>query len=245
MLELGLGAAEVLRAGGRGTVAAVFSKAAYLRLPGGLVALTTYEAPSGPVHARGRFDLARLAAGDVMTVDGSVAGVDLDGAQVWEGTLPAPADLEAGAGVALDVLRRAPPSALAAFAAQVARATRHLERGELAGAVEALTGLGPGLTPAGDDALAGIFMIERIRRGRAPAEVEAARTNDVAGAFLAWAARGQSVSPVHRFLTAAAGKDAAGATAALRSLLRYGQSSGADLALGLRLALAQSIANTA
>lgn len=245
MLELGLGAQEVLRAGGRGTVVAVFSKAAYLRLPGGLVALTTYEVPSGPIHARGRFDLGRLAAGDSMTVDGSAAGVDLDEAQVWEGELPAPADLEAGAGVALDVLAGAPPSALADYETQVTRAVEHLERGELGGAVQALTGLGPGLTPAGDDALAGILLIERVRRGTAPAEVRAARTNEVAGAFLAWAARGQSISPVHRFLSAAAGKDAAAATAALRSLLRYGQSSGADLALGLGLGLAQCIANAA
>ena len=245
MLELGLGAAEVLRAGGRGTVVAVFSKAAYLRLPGGLVALTTDEAPSGPIHARGRFDLARLEAGDAMTVDGSVAGLDLDSAQVWEGELPAPADLERGAGVALDVLRSAPPSALDAFGPQVTAAAEHLGRGHLAGAVEALTGLGPGLTPAGDDALAGVLLIERVRRGTAPAEVAAARTNDVAGAFLAWAARGQCISPVHRFLGAAAGKDTAGATAALRSLLRFGQSSGADLALGLRLAFAQNVAKTA
>ena len=109
-------------------------------------------------------------------------------------------------------------------------------------AVEALAGLGPGLTPAGDDVLAGVLLVARARGGPAaePALVHAAaeaRTNDVARAFLAWAARGQSIAPVHDLLTAAVTSDRAGATSALRRLLAVGHSSGADLAFGLRLGL--------
>lgn len=243
MLELGVGAAEVLHAGGRGTVVAVFSKAAYVRLPAGLVALTTFEAPSGPIHARGRFPLAGLAAGDAMAVDGSIAGQDLAGAEIWRGALPSAGDLEAGAGVALEVLDQAPPSALDAYGPQVARAAEHLAAGHLAGVVQALAGLGPGLTPAGDDALAGILILEHVWRGQPPADAQTAATNEIAQAFLRWAAAGQSIAPVHRFLMAAAGKDGARATAALADLCRFGQSSGADLALGLRMALSQRIAN--
>jgi hypothetical protein len=237
VIELGLGAHEVLTAGGRGTVAAVFSKAAYLRLPAGLAALTTMEAPAGPIHARGPFPICRLTAGDAITVDGSVLGLDLAGATVWRGTL---GDL---AGGGTGVLDGAPASALAAYPHHVARAVEHLERGDLAAVVDTLAGLGPGLTPAGDDALAGILLVAGTKdRTAAGCAAEQARTNDIARAFLAWAARGQSIEPVHRLLCAA---DTPTAEAALARLLRFGHSSGADLAFGLRLGLRALVATPA
>lgn len=238
MLELGLGAQEVLAAGATGTVAAVFSKAAYLRLPAGLVALTTCEVPPGPIHARGDIPLHRLAAGDAVTVD-------LSGATVWRGTAITPTVLAAGAGTVLDVLARAPASALAdpAFEPRRDRAERCVDRGDLDGAVDALAGLGPGLTPAGDDALAGLLLVAGAHdRGGAVGAADRARTNDIARAFLAWAARGQSIEPVHRLLAAGAGAGAGAASAALADLLRFGHSSGADLAFGLRLGLRTLIA---
>ena len=232
MLELGLGAKEALAGGQRGTVLAVFSKAAYVRLPLGLVALTGRDVPSGPIHARGALPPAPLAAGNVVTVD--VAGT-----QVWQGWLPTAAELEACAGVALEVLDRAPASPLAGHP-RVAGAVDRYRRDDLHGVVEALAGFGPGLTPAGDDALAGILLVERIRRGAPPTEAAPAKTNDIARAFLAWAARGQCIEPVHRFLGAAVRKDTGGAMAALGSLVCVGASSGADLAFGLRVAIAKS-----
>ena len=236
MLELGLGAQEAFAAGATGTVAAVFSKAAYLRLPAGLVALTTREAPSGPIHARGDVPLDRLAAGDTVTVD-------LSRTTVWQGTELTPTMLAAGAGTVLDALATAPASALAdpAFMPRLTRAERGVDRGDLDDAVDALAGLGPGLTPAGDDTLAGILLVFGAHdRAAAVAAVERARTNDIARAFLVWAARGQSIEPVHRLL--AAGADAGTTSAALADLLRFGHSSGADLAFGLRLGLRALIA---
>jgi hypothetical protein len=236
VLELGVGAQEVVAAGATGTVAAVFSKAAYLRLPAGLIALTTWEVPPGPIHARGDIPLHRLASGDAVTVD-------LSGATVWRGAELTPAVLAAGAGTVLDVLATAPASALAApvFEPRRARAERSLDRGDLDGAVDALAGLGPGLTPAGDDTLAGILLVLGAQdRAAALAAADRARTNDLARAFLAWAARGQSIEPVHRLV--AAGDDAGTASAALADLLRFGHSSGADLAFGLRLGLRALVA---
>ena len=238
MIELGLGAQEAFAAGATGTVAAVFSKAAYLRLPAGLVALTTRDVPPGPVHARGDVPLHRLAAGDVLTVD-------LSRTTIWRGTAITPAVLAAGAGTVLDVLARAPASALAddAFEPRRARAVRCVEGGDLDGAVDALAGLGPGLTPAGDDALAGVLLVLGAHdRAAAVAAADRARTNDIARAFLNWAARGQSIEPVHRLLSA---DDAGAASAALGDLLRFGHSSGADLAFGLRLGLRVLIATPA
>lgn len=238
MIELGLGAQEAFAAGATGTVVAVFSKAAYVRLPAGLVALTTWAAPPGPIHARGDLSLHRLAAGDVVAVD-------LAATTLWRGTAITPATLAAGAGAALDVLAGAPASALAdpAFVPRWARAVECVDRGDLAGAVDALAGLGPGLTPAGDDALAGLLLVlGAYDRAAAVAAADRARTNDIARPFLAWAARGQSIEPVHRLLAAA---DAGGASAALADLLGFGHSSGADLAFGLRVALRAVVATPA
>jgi hypothetical protein len=184
-----------------------------------------------------------------VTVDGGrvqagAVSVDLAGARTWQGALPTGDELVAGAGLAIDVLVEARPSALgdAAFAARLGRAVADIGGGRLLMAVEALAGLGPGLTPAGDDVLAGVLLVARARGGQAaePALVHAAaaaRTNDVARAFLAWAARGQSIAPVHDLLTAAVTGNRAGATSALCRLLAVGHSSGADLAFGLRLGL--------
>ena len=238
MIELGVGAQEAFAAGGTGTVAAVFSKAAYLRLPAGLVALTNRDAPPGPIHARGHFPFHQFAAGDTVTVD-------LSRTTVWRGTELTPAVLEAGAGTVLDVLAGAPASALddPAFEPRRARALQCVERGDLDGAVDALAGLGPGLTPSGDDALAGILVVSGVYdRAATVAAADRARTNDVARAFLSWAARGQSIEPVHRLLAA---DDAGGASAALADLLRFGHSSGADLALGLGVGLRVGIAAAA
>jgi hypothetical protein len=221
VIELGLGAQEALAAGERGTVMAVFRKAAYVRMPAGLVALTTWDVPAGPIHARGALARRRLAAGDRVTVG-------IAGATVWRGELPADA---AGA---LEVLATAPASALEAYPSQVARARAALYRGDLNAAVDAIAGLGPGLTPAGDDALAGILLVAQDRRAAIEA-ADRARTNDIARAFLAWAARGQSIEPVHRLL-------AGGGKPALADLLRFGHSSGADLAFGLRLGMPGRIA---
>jgi hypothetical protein len=223
-MQLGLGAHAALSACEEGTVMAVFRKAAYVRTPTGLFALTTWEVLPGPLHARGALPRAPLAAGDRVTVD-------IAGATVWRGELPADA---AGA---LDVLATAPASALVDYPSQVAAAVACLDGGDLNGTVDALAGLGPGLTPAGDDALAGILLVAGDRDA-AIAAAARARTNDIARAFLHWAARGQSIEPVHRLL-------AGGGRPALADVVRFGHSSGADLAFGLRLGLRQRIATGA
>lgn len=239
MIELGLGAAAALAVPGTGTVVAVYSRAAYLRLPGGLVALTTFDAPPGPLHARIQVGLDRLRLHDrvVVTPPWLQAGpvlVDLAAADVWRGQLPSAAEIDAGQALAVELLDRAPPSSLA---------TDPGDLDDLARVAGRIGGVGPGLTPAGDDCLAGILLVARIRGGEAAeaelvAVAESVETNDVAAAFLAWAARGQSIEPVHRFLLAAAQDRAADAAEALAALVTFGHSSGADLALGLRLGLA-------
>jgi hypothetical protein len=219
--DIGLG---VLGIGDVGRVVAVFGQAAYARFPGGVVALTTLAVPPGPIHVRG-FPLAGLAKGDAVAADRCDA-------PVWRGSLPDPACFE---GVDLGVLEGAASgSALlqAPLAARAHAAWLAIEAGDLEQVAILLGGLGPGLTPSGDDALAGLLLAGAA--GAAGAElVEAVKTHEIARAFLRWAAQGQSIEPVHRLLWALAGGDRVLLDSGLRDLLAYGHSSGADLALGL------------
>src|SRR5690606_12255872 len=76
--------------------------------------------------------------------------------------------------------------------------------GDLVGAARRLGGRGAGLTPTGDDVLAGILVADAHRDpGAEPldtrrAAVAAADTGELSRAFLRWAAQGQSIEPVHR-----------------------------------------------
>jgi hypothetical protein len=240
-----LGALQVLSVPGTGRIAAVYPKAAYLRLPARLVALTSFDVPSGPGHARAAISLDGLRVDDRIIVAGSLLQVgpvliEMEGARVWRGAVPTAAELQAGRGLALELMERTPPSSLAE--SDVGSVVEHVQHGDIAGLAVRLGGAGPGLTPAGDDCLAGILIIARIRWGQAaePMLADSAamvETNDIARMFLHWAARGQSIEPVHRLLGCAVRADIDGAARALDALIAFGHSSGADLALGLRLGL--------
>ena len=108
-------------------------------------------------------------------------------------------------------------------------------------AAAALGGLGPGLTPAGDDMLSGILFAVRALNGTMvePALLAVARsvrTSDLATALLEAAAAGYHIEPVHDLVMAGASGDSAAAAKAAADLDRFGSSSGADIAHGLRLA---------
>ena len=123
--------------------------------------------------------------------------------------------------------------------ARAALARERVARGDLGGAADALAGAGPGLTPAGDDALAGILFARRALGCDADllSIARSARTTTLSEAFLLWAARGQALACVHTLLEAAAGGDADGAGRLAATLASVGHSSGADFAWGLCLGL--------
>jgi hypothetical protein len=112
----------------------------------------------------------------------------------------------------------------------------------LAGAARALVGLGPGLTPAGDDVLAGALLAlgaaGDLTRQRALAEAVGElldRTTPLSAALLVQACRSRAVPEVGALLRALAG--AGDLDAALVALSLVGHTSGPALALGIRLAL--------
>src|SRR5258706_3974499 len=100
----------------------------------------------------------------------------------------------------------------------------------LQAAARALGGLGPGLTPAGDDALSGILFAFRALGGPTvePALVSVARsvrTNDLAAAILEAAAGGYHIEPLHDLVTAAASADRGAAIRAAQQLDAFRSSS--------------------
>lgn len=109
-------------------------------------------------------------------------------------------------------------------------------------AADALLGLGPGLTPAGDDVLTGVLVtVRRLRPstaraldlvGGAVAARASVRTSPVSAGLLGWAAAGEAVPELHALVDALGrGGDPAPAFAALA---RVGHTSGRDLAGGAR-----------
>lgn len=138
-------------------------------------------------------------------------------------------------------------------AADLADAVRGGELPALLTAADRLHGLGPGLTPAGDDVLAGLLLTLRRfphldRRGLAGPlgrrlAGAAARTTPVSAALLARADRGEAAPQLLDLVDAvAAGEPVA---RPLRRLLSVGHTSGAALALGAGLAGAALPAVTA
>jgi hypothetical protein len=131
-------------------------------------------------------------------------------------------------------------------------------KGWLLGAVtaaEQLVGLGPGLTPSGDDVLAGLLVTLR-HLGTATGTDRAVwladwlaatvtydartRTTPISATLLHCAARGEASPEVTGVLRGVAGAQAL--EPALRRLHRLGHTSGADLAQGMAIGLASVVA---
>jgi hypothetical protein len=118
-------------------------------------------------------------------------------------------------------------------------------------AADAVLGLGGGLTPTGDDVLAGLLsagtafggavgdhaLLRSLRRLAVRVDAHAdRRTTRLSAALLRHAARGEMAAPAAALARVlAAGRDP---DAALTALLRVGHRSGADLALGITTAAA-------
>jgi Protein of unknown function (DUF2877) len=241
-LRAGDGARETLATGGTGRVLAWFPKACYVQGQDGLVTLVGPGVHDGPLYLVLERDLPRFEAGapaaispDAVELPG--CAVDASAATPWRGALPHPDRIRAAAESVANAAAEAAGEALLPRAGFEAHPL--VERGELEGAAAVLAGLGPGLTPSGDDVLGGVLFARRAVGGseveaRLAAVAESVRTNTIARAFLRWAARGQALSPVHELVEAAVRGDPDAAGSAARALAAVGESSGADFALGLR-----------
>jgi hypothetical protein len=109
--------------------------------------------------------------------------------------------------------------------------------------VAALVGLGPGLTPSGDDFLSGLIAAARAAGAAAAEALGAAvgpallRTSALSAFLIRSGLRGFWPTPLIDLAEALAADRAPPALAALDALCRLGHSSGADLAAGFLLGL--------
>jgi hypothetical protein len=124
------------------------------------------------------------------------------------------------------------------------------ESGEAIGAsdscVQGLLGLGPGLSPAGDDFLCGFIGAAQCSAAppaylsalNAAVERGSDRTNGISASLLSLATRGFFPEPLARLAQGLARDDTPAAVSALRELCSLGHSSGCDIASGLLFGLA-------
>jgi hypothetical protein len=250
LVDVGMDAARILRVVGPGQVRAVFTKALYLQVPGGLVVLVTMQAPRGPLHLRVT-NLPAVAPGCPVQVSSDSLRIAhhcyvLDG-PTWTPMLPSAVSMKrARQAVRSWLPDLCPPLDLGhtARAALPGDAVSDLHRGHLRSFAATIAGRGPGLTPAGDDVLAGVLLATRAMCSASAAErlilrqcARCARTNDIARAFLACAAEGRCIEPAHDLLIGLANADGRAVISAVEDLSRYGSSSGTALTYGIRIAL--------
>jgi hypothetical protein len=198
-------------AAGEGEVCATFRRSFYLRLPGERYACVgDLSLGRGPLNA--------LVSGLVIPPLGARTSVDVGDAQVWQPpTLATQAD---PAEIRLRAKDRIPAEGLGCLilgmhnglSGHAQPALDALERwlvgNALGNEAEQLIGLGPGLTPSGDDFLGGVLVALRLAGRRMQAEGLwrwlaprlAGRTSAISAAHLAAAAAGEAHEALHEVL---------------------------------------------
>lgn len=249
-VDIGIDAARILTRPGLGQVRAVFSRALYLQVPGGLVALCSTRAPRGPLHLR-MTALPTVVPGCPVLVSSRRLRIGDHtysvSAPIWSPRLPPASMLRRARHQVRDWLPRLGPTlglGPATDAGLPGNALAALRRGDLLTFAALIGGRGAGLTPAGDDVLAGALLVARSVRDGLPTGswtlrqcARRAPTNDIARAFLACAARGRCIEPAHALLNGLATADRAAVRSAADELDHFGSSSGAALAYGIGIAV--------
>ena len=229
---------------GRGRVVASFRRAAYVEVAGSVLAVTAADVPPGPLHLR-LSALPRLQVGDPMVATAArltigahtVAWAEL---VAWRPpVVPGPA-LTVRAGAGIDLLPEAGSSALADDPAAAAAAGRPAPRrpsrrggacwpGGDRGSRRPATTCWPGSCSCWPSpATTGPSSSEpRPRRARTPSPERSCSGRR----------EGRSVAPVHHLLAALAGGDGVAVERHRSAVAALGQTSGADVLLGLRLGL--------
>jgi len=234
----GPGARRALCDGFDGEVELAFGPGGYVRCGDRWVLLAPARSPVGPLSVL----VAGLSRGDLVPGD---AAVVTDGALVvgalqitLAGAREVP-PLRSGPPMpgwrqALDCALAVVPPAPCALAPGIAA----LAAGDLEAAPARLAGRGEGLTPAGDDVLAG-FAGWRWAAG-APVTLPAGRCAPLGRDYLRCAERGELPEPAAAVLSAIRGGDAAAAARRAGGLARWGASSGAALLWGMAAAAAET-----
>lgn len=214
--------------------AGVVGRESHLVCPGLFTVDLTATAPWAPVLP----DLSAAAASDVLVRMATELGRIVDREGQLGGIRPRPdAEGTIGAQVShtLEAVSRQLVATLAA--GDLDAATRWAGR---------LVGLGPGLTPSGDDFITGLAATiaapgTRIHTLR-PWVAELVRTHEANTNAISWiamheAARARVRESIVRILTAVAADDTDALRAAARAVIRIGKTSGTDIVTGMQAGL--------
>ena len=249
-----------------GRVHSVFRSAINITLDGDLVTIVPDEAGGQPngilLSTATDFRTLRVRAGMLVEIDGTlvrVLGADLlvrlDAARPWSARIPvtdgrhwatrSPAVQALARRDARDTATAPAMAGLMSIPAAPARlaalreAVAHNDRDAAAIAARPLVGLGPGLTPSGDDALVGIEAALRALGHPAAGFLARAlddvteRTTDVSTALLRRAARGEFTERIQRLLAALLDENDSELPAAIERAVAWGATSGRDCLLGV------------
>jgi hypothetical protein len=245
------GAARAALAAGPGEVCAVFRRSFYLRCGGRYACVGEASLGRGPLNA--------LVSDFAEPPLGAQAAVSFERARLW-----APPPLRGAARAHLDALRASldghvPQEGLGctilgvhnALSAHALPALEAIERWlsghALANEAAQLVGLGPGLTPSGDDYLGGVLIgLRWLGRGAQADSLWrwleprlADRTSAISAAHLAAAAAGEAHEALHEVLGELSAWQAADLLPSLARLDAVGHTSGWD-ALAGAVAVARS-----
>ena len=226
-----------------GEVRAVFRRSCYVRFGTRYVCVGDASLGRGPLNA--------LVDDFHAPAIGERVSLVLDGTQLWTAS-PLPADATPGVRALRAAARDRVPgeglgglivdahNVLSGHAQPALEAVdRFLVGHTLDDEAQALIGLGPGLTPSGDDYLGGV-LIALHQFGRKPQaqslwrwlKPRLGRTSDISGAHLEAAAAGEGHEALHRCIEAL-GAAAPGWDDALAALDRVGHCSGWDSLAGV------------
>jgi hypothetical protein len=238
----GPGALRALVDGRAGVIEVALSRGAYARLGSDWLLLAAPDAPFGPlsVAVQGVHRLALHPGTPLgvhrgrLVVGGDTVSLERMGERraVAAGPMASASAVGAACAAALTRLPGPPPTLRAGIAALV-----HARADD---AARLLAGLGEGLTPAGDDVLAG-YAAAGAAAGHpvAVSVVAAGRSSALGLAYLRCAERGELPDAGARLLAAIRGGSIAAVQAALPPLRQWGASSGAALAWGMTAAFAE------
>ncbi|GAB3201177.1 hypothetical protein GCM10027062_22590 [Nocardioides hungaricus] len=239
-LSVGAGVAAAHRDGAHGSVVGTFRHGCYVQVEHGVYAVAGPSVVPGPIHlvvaepprpvAEG---LAVWRTGDRLRSTGWE--VDLGSVPAYAPSQPHGPELLAARPALHRMLGRlAVPDDLASRWDEVRAA---VEAGDLGSLRTLLEGRGIGLTPTGDDVLAGVLLVRAWCGDDSAwlrAAAQAAATTRLSRSFLAWAAQGQSLAPVHGLVAAAA--DDERFDHLVDTIASIGASSGTALLWGIGLA---------
>ncbi len=242
-----------------------FRRVVDLEIAGEILALVTPGVGNGPFHAVvDHLPQRRLPRQLPLHRDGSTLHVGpwalsldppptlWDPMPDWPHLTPEPEALAALVGTirrAAAQRRRSSPFAAAIFGeappgvAALFRGIYNEGSALVCGGAARLAGLGPGLTPSGDDFLAGVMLALWLRYRRpVPAlawiyEAAAHRTTRLSRAFLRAARDGHADARWHALLAALSGASRTALEAAAHAVLDFGATSGLDMLAGFVLTL--------